>query len=188
MEATNFIEGIINNINDIRNEEFRKANIAYFEKENEKKVLNEETMEFKNFKNKIRKSALLERYKPSNIGKKEYESVNQNIDILEDNIFNNNQEENEATNKLNIEEMDVEKKMELINNFLEKKNIQLDEHNLKKIVGIVNDPNINLKKYLTVSKIYQEVTKISFIKKIEDGSYEVNMSDKKVKNKTQFFK
>jgi hypothetical protein len=56
------------------------------------------------------------------------------------------------------------------------------------IIISTNDPNINLKKYLTISKLYQEVTKISFIKKIEDGSYQIDISDKKPKNKTQFFK
>jgi len=64
----------------------------------------------------------------------------------------------------------------------------LDEINKKKIEDLLNNPEFCLKKYITISKVYQQITKISFLKKIENGTYAVDISDKKTKNKNLFFK
>jgi Mg/Co/Ni transporter MgtE len=58
----------------------------------------------------------------------------------------------------------------------------------QKIESIIDNPAISLKKYITISKMYQQITKIGFIKKLEDGLYIVDISEKKVKNKNIFFK
>jgi hypothetical protein len=191
MEYNNFIENFIKKINDIRNEEFKLHNFSYEERILEKKQLNENPMEFKNYKNIIKKKALLDKIKPGNINKKEYGPNNDNdIDILEDDIFNNNSDETKGEdNKIDIELLDRDKKLELIHDFLQRKNILLNEEELKKIENIIDDPNIPLKKYLNISKIYQQIIKISFIKKLENGTYLIDINqDKTKKSKNYFFK
>ena len=191
MEYNNFIENFIKKINEIRNEEFKLHNFSYEERILEKKQLNENPMEFKNYKNIIKKKALLDKTKPGNINKKEYGPNNDNdIDILEDDIFNNNSDETKGEeNKIDIELLDRDKKLELIHDFLQRKNILLNEEELKKIDDIIDDPNIPLKKYLNISKIYQQIIKISFIKKLENGTYLIDINqDKTKKSKNHFFK
>jgi hypothetical protein len=188
MDSIQFIEEVIAKIDTVRNDEFSKNNFTYQEKPIEKKVLNENLMEFRNFQSKIRKKALLDKLKPSNVGKKEYGGNSENIDILEDDIFNNNNNTQQEEIKIIIDELDRESKLKLINEFIQRKNITLDQMNLQKIESIIDNPSISLKQYITISKMYQQITKIGFIKKLEDGLYVVDISEKKVKNKNVFFK
>ena len=44
-----------------------------------------------------------------------------------------------------------------------------------------------IKKYLNISKVYQQVNKISFIKKLENGSYIVDIVENKPKKTKKFF-
>ena len=188
MDNKIFIPNCIDKINILRKTEFDKYNFVYDEKVIEKKNLNENLMEFKNFQNSIKKKALLEKYKPSNIAKKEYTTTNPNIDILEDDIFNNNFKENKEDEiKLDIQSLDRDKKIELINDFLQRKNILLDESEYKKIEDIVDNTEINIKKYFNISKVYQQINKISFIKKLENGTYIIDISESKAKKTKKFF-
>ena len=168
-----YIDQFINNINILRVEQFEKFSLE--EKPNivPKKESNTNSIEFRSFKSKMIKKALIDKMKPGNIGCKEYESNNV-IDILEDDIFKTNIDDSEDT-KMNVQELPFEKRMELMNDFLERKNITLDEINYEKMKNIVCDENILLKKYINISNVYQHITKISFIKKLEDGSYVVNI-------------
>ena len=189
MEGIEVINNIIEKIKDIREEEFKIHDIAYEEKIIEKKKLSEDIVDIKNFKNKIIKKALQDKNKPSNIGKKEYPSNNDGINILEDDIFSNEFDENPPEeDKLDIEKLDREKKIELIYEYIQRKNIIFDEENSnQKIMDIMDDPNIHLKKYINISKIYQQITKISFIKKLENGMYIINLNDTKVKKSKNLF-
>lgn len=188
MDNKTFIPNFIDKINILRQTEFEKYNFVYDEKVIEKKNLNENLMEFKNFQNSIKKKALLEKYKPGNIAKKEYTTTNPSIDILEDDIFNNSFKENKEDEiKLDILSLDRDKKIELINDFLQRKNILLDEIEYKKIEDIVDNPEINIKKYFNISKVYQQINKISFIKKLENGTYIIDISESKAKKTKKFF-
>lgn len=189
MENIEEINNIIKKINSIRQEEFKKYNIEYEEIKLEKKSISEELLDLKNFKNKIIKKALLDKNKPSNVNKKEYSSNADSINILEDDIFSNEFNENPPEeDKLNIETMDRDKKIELIKEYIQRKNIVFDEENfMEKIVEIIDNNEINLKKYITISKIYQQIIKISFIKKIENGMYIININDNKVKKNKNLF-
>jgi len=188
MDNKIFIPNCIDKINILRKIEFDKYNFVYDEKVIEKKNLNENLIEFKNFQNSIKKKALLEKYKPSNISKKEYATTNPGIDILEDDIFNNSFKENKEDEiKLDILSLDRDKKIVLINDFLQRKNILLDEIEYKKIEDIVDNPEINIKKYFNISKIYQQINKISFIKKLENGTYIIDISENKTKKTKKFF-
>lgn len=190
MENNIFIENFIKKINETRNEQFEKFNFEFEDKIIEKKKVNENLMEFKSFQTTLKKKAKLDKLKPGNIGKKEYGSANDNnIDILEDDIFNNNLNENNEEIKLDIDALDRDKKLELITEFLQRKNIILEEGEIMKIENIIDDPNINLKKYLNISKIYQQIIKIGFIKKLENGFYIVDLDqNKSKKTKNYFFK
>jgi hypothetical protein len=187
MDTKPFIETFIENINKIRNEDFEKNDFKYQEKVITKKSINENSTEFKSFKSTTRKKALLEKTKPGNIGKKEYENIDHGIDILQDDIFNDDSEPASEDSKLDIESLDRDKKLELINDFLQRKNIILDQENLKKIEMIVDDPEITLKKYLNISKIYQQVIKVGFIKKLENGSYIIDLNNNKTKKSKNYF-
>ena len=188
MDHLIFINNLVNNINDIREKEFNKYNFTYKELNLEKKKVNENLMEYRNYKSKMIKKSIKDKMKPSNIGKKEYELGENYINILEDDIFMNDDNEKQDDYKLNIDQLNREEKLKLIHEYLQRKCIDLDDINLKKIEGIVDDSNISIKKYIIVSKMYQQIMKISFIKKIENGTYIVDLSEKKVKNKNIFFK
>jgi hypothetical protein len=189
MEYIEIINNIIDKINNIRIEEFKKYNLEYEEKIIEKKMLNEDLVDIKTFKNKIIKKALQDKNKPSNINKKEYPTNSDCINILEDDIFSNEFDENPPEeDKLDIETMDREKKIELINEFIQRKNIIFDEDNsIEKIIEIIDDETIHLKKYINISKMYQQITKIGFIKKLENGTYIININDTKVKKNKNLF-
>ena len=89
--------------------------------------------------------------------------------------------------KLDISSMDNSKKMELIMEFVKRKNITLEEESIKKIQELVNDEEFPLKKYINVSKIYQQITKIGFIKKLENGSYIIDIQEKKKTKSKNYF-
>ena len=148
--------------------------------------------------------------KPGNMAKGEYDtSVTSGVDILEDDIFNlipppngvgevgvggvgeedadSNDSKEDTKSKIDISLMDREKKINLIREYIVRKNIYLEEEELKKIDDIVDNPEIMLKKYLNISKMYQQITKISFIKKLENGSYIVDISDTKKKINKKYF-
>jgi hypothetical protein len=188
----NFIVEFIKIISDNRNKEFEKFNFKYEDKIIDKKKICENPMEFKKYSLDIKKQSLINKNKPGNIQKKNYEDNNDNVDILEDDIFNNSNNVNNSkidNVKLDIEKIDIDTKKKLIYNYLDLKNIKLDENNLNKIEIIINDVDVNLKKYISISKIYQNITKISFIKKLEDGSYIVDLNIPKTrKSKNVFFK
>ena len=56
-----------------------------------------------------------------------------------------------------------------------------------KIEDIIDNPEINIKKYFNISKVYQQVNKISFIKKLENGTYIIDTSESKSKKTKKFF-
>lgn len=190
MDPTVFLPEFIANINNIRDNEFNKFNFQNNATLVAKKeqVIND-PMEMKAFKHNLHKKASLDKLKPSNVGKKEYETTNigENVDILNSDIFENSQTDTEV--KMDIDSFDVDKKKYLINDFLHRKNIILEESCLKQIDDILNDETISLKKYLSISKLYNQIIKISFIKKLENGSYIIDTNlDKRQKSKKLFLK
>jgi hypothetical protein len=188
MDSVTFIEEMIKNIDTVRNEEFKKHNYTYEDKVIEKKLVNETPMEFKKYQINMKKKALMEKMKPGNINKKEYAINYDNIDILEDNIFNNDINENEVEDiKLDIGLLERDKKLELIKDYIDRKNIILEEGDLKKIEDIVDNTDITLKKYINISKVYKHITKISFIKKLENGGYIIDMNENKSKKTKNYF-
>jgi hypothetical protein len=191
MIESSFVDDFYNNINNLRNEEFKKYNLSYEEKIIEKKPMNENSQELKKHTYNLKKN-LLDKSNGSLLLKKELEKINDssnvNIDILEDDIFQNNSNDSLLDeDKLDITTLDRDKKLTLIHEYLQRKNINLEEADLIKIEEIVDDPNTVLKKYLNISKMYQQITKITFIKKLENGSYIINLNENKPKKSKKYF-
>lgn len=195
IDNDSFIIDFIKNIDRIREDEFTLNNFNYEGKIIEKKNLNENLKEFRQFQNNIKKKAMLEKYKPSNISKKEYDtSVETILDNLDNNIFKDDAENNGQNNGENIEEskidislLDRNSKINLIKEFIYRKNIFLDETEINKIESIIDNPEIQIKKYINISKMYQQITKIGFIKKLENGTYVVDLSESKSKKTKNYF-
>jgi len=191
IDNDSFITDFIKNIDKIRDYEFEINNFNYEGKIVEKKNLNENLKEFRQFQNNIKKKAMLEKYKPANISKKEYDTSAETVlENLENNIFANyeNNEENKGEeSKIDISELDRNSKINLIKEFIYRKNIFLDETEINKIENIIDNPEIQIKKYINISKMYQQITKIGFIKKLENGTYVVDLSESKSKKTKNYF-
>jgi hypothetical protein len=186
MDSTLFINNLISKINETKEYEFKNNNFKYIEVELPKKVVNDNLMEFRNFKSNLIKRSIRDKSKPSFINKKEYETDPSNVNILEDDVFQFN-EESQEKNKLNINEITIEDKQKLINDFLNLKNIKLEEKQINIISQLLADPQFNFKKYITISNTQHQITKIGFLKKMEDGNYLIDLKEKQ-KNKNIFFK
>ena len=188
MASLDILSNFLDNIKNIRTKEFDIENIKCNEKIIEKKPLNENLKEFRDYQLSIKKKALLEKQKPGNYSKKEYEVSSNNIDILEDDIFKNNYHDgDEIPEKKDFFTMEKDIKINLIKEYINRKNINLEESDLEKIFTYIDDPNIMLKKYFSFSQIYQQLTKITFIKKLENGSYTINLEDSKPKKSKKYF-
>ena len=186
MDSTLFIDNYILNLNKIQEIEFNKYNFTYTEPETTKKTINDNLMDFRNFKTSLIKRSIKDKSKPSFANKKEYEVDTNNINILEDDIFQLNEEIQESS-KLDISNITVDDKKKLIDEFISRKSITLNEEQINSIYKLLNDTEFNFKKYITISKVQHQITKISFIKKAEDGSYLLDFKEKQ-KNKNVFFK
>jgi len=184
----NKIEDIKSSFEEIRNNEFELNNFKYKKPELIKKDINVDTVDFKNYQSSIRKKAMSDKNKPSNMFKNDIETTdNSNINIIDDPIFNSQEVEESSQEKIDISTLDRDNKLNLINNYLKKKSIKLDEANMLKIESIIDNPDISLKKYITISKLYQDISKISFIKKVDETNYAVILDDKVKKGKSSSF-
>jgi hypothetical protein len=188
----NKIEDIKSSFEKLRNNEFEKIDFGYKEIQIIKKDINVDTKDFKNFQSTIRKKALMEKNKPSNIFKKDVDTTdNDKINIIDDPIFSSHEVNEEVIEeKIDISILNREEKLLLIHNYLKKKSIKLDEENMLKIENIIDNPDIILRKYITISKMYQDISKISFIRKIDETNYAVILEDSKSKKakSVSFFK
>lgn len=184
----NKIEEIKSSFEKLRNNEFEINNFKYINPELVKKDINVDTVDFKNYQSSIRKKAMSEKNKPSNMFKNDIETTdNTNINIIDDPIFNSEDVEESSQEKIDITSLDRETKLKLIHNYLKKKSIKLDEANMLKIENIIDNTEILLRKYITISKLYQDISKISFIKKVDESNYAVILDDKVKKSKTSSF-
>jgi hypothetical protein len=185
----NKIEEIKSSFENLRNNEFEINNFKYIKPELVKKDINVDTVDFKHYQSAIRKKAMSEKNKPSNMFKNDIETTENNkINIIDDPIFDSiNEVEESSQEKIDITSLDRENKLKLIHDYLKKKSIKLDESNMLKIENIIDNPEISLRKYITISKLYQDISKISFIKKIDETSYAVILDDKVKKGKTSSF-
>lgn len=147
------------------------------------------TIDYKVYKNN-RIKTLLSKNKIKS--KKEEDPINEinilTLKTMADNV--NNSEENSTTD---IDKMPVDLKYELIEKYIQKKNINLNEDDIDKLNELLNDENIKLNKYISVSNVFGDITKISFlVKNKETNEYYIDINNlknsKKNINKKKFLK
>lgn len=100
-----------------------------------------------------------------------------NIDLNDMNIYNKESFEI-STTKIVFNELSIKDKLLLINNYLKTKNIMLDVDEKNKIIEKINDASFDFKGYITISKVYKTITKMTFLKRQEGNIYYVDFTKK----------
>jgi len=184
MDYNLFINNFIENINNLNHRDFNKNNFEYVIKTREKKELNENPMILREYKSSMAKSI---KKKVKSDDYVDINSTNLNIDLFDTNNINTFNKKEVDDNQNNFYDLDKENKIEYIKDYMSRKKIYIEINHFSKINDIVEDNEL-LKKYITISKQHNQISKISFFKKREDGSYFIDLIISKKKNKVVFFK
>ena len=207
MNANNFVENFIDELDTINQEEFKKNNYSVKKKIRVKKELNENPLLLKEYKaNRIetlkKKNKLIKKENFVDIDNKvdidifNKENINLVVNSPEviskkNNDSNNSMDSEEIQmkkeNDLNFYELDKENKMNLIKDYMSRKKIYVEHEEFSKIDSII-DNNELLKKYISITKVHKQISKITFFKKKDDFSYNIDFQIPKKKNKISFFK
>jgi len=190
MDNIQLIEETIQKINDIRETEFKINNHVNIEKKVELKEVNANINDFRNFKSGLIKRSIRDKSKPFYQGKQEYEVDTSGTNILKDDIFeiHDGTEEKQKEKTQNMDILTKEEKMNLIKEFISRKSIEIEENQIQRIEDMLDNPEFSFKKNIVLSKTYNQISKILFLKKLENGSHIVDFSTNKHKNKNIFFK
>ena len=184
MDYNLFINNFIENINNLNHRDFNKNNFKYEIKTREKKDLNENPMILREYKSSmaksIKKKEKLDNYININ-------TINNDIDLFDTNNINTFDKKELEDNQNNFYDLNKENKIEYIKDYMSRKKIYIEINQFSKIDDIIEDNEL-LKKYITISKQHNQISKISFFKKKEDGSYFIDLVISKKKNKVIFFK
>lgn len=192
MSDTSIINNIINDYDKIM--ESKNPSIEFTKKQNQNQNQNQEdkkisdpnySIDYKVYKNNRIKTLLSKN--------KIRKSMNDDQTEKEMNILTLNLYTDSSTNNLNdIDKMSFEEKYNLIERYIKKKNILLSEIDRNRINDILVDDTIILKKYISVSAVFGDITKISFIvKNKEMNEYYIDLNNLKTikkENKKRFLK
>ena len=212
MNANNFVENFIDQLDTINQEEFKKNNYSVKKKIRVKKELNENPLLLKEYKaNRIetlkKKNKLIKKENFVDIDNKvdidifNKENINLIVNSYEDSPEviskkNKGSEESMDTeeevsmkkeNDLDFYELDKENKMNLIKDYMSRKKIYVEHEEFAKIDSII-DNNDLLKKYISITKVHKQISKITFFKKKDDFSYNIDFQIPKKKKQISFFK
>ena len=170
MDTTLFVENYINNLN-----EFNENNIKKFDYKLKEILPQKESKEIISYKE----------MKNFTDSRKKYYQQNSNIEYEQDiDIFKNNIIETDEK-QTNFYDLNFEKKIDHILDYMKRKKIKLN-CDLNIINNIVNDNNL-LKKYITIDKTYNIISKITFFKKMETGDYNIILENSNKRTKKNFF-
>ena len=202
MNSELFIDNLINHIDDLNHHSFNKNNFIIKKKIRIKKEINENPLILKEYK-----ANRIESMKKNNklIKKENFIDINNKIDIDIFDKRNINQENNQNNNtikthdntlitddnnnSLSISFYDLNKddKLNLIKDFMSRKKIYIETNEFEKINEII-DNNELLKKHISITKLHNQISKISFFKKKDDFSYYIDFNIQKKKKQISFFK
>lgn len=209
MNANNFVENFIDQLDTINQEEFKKNNYSIKKKIRVKKELNENPLLLKEYKaNRIetlkKKNKLIKKENFVDIDNKvdidifNKENINLVVNSPEDSseiISEKNKNSKDADeevsmkkeNDLDFYELDKENKINLIKDYMSRKKIYVEHEEFAKIDSII-DNNDLLKKYISITKVHKQISKITFFKKKDDFSYNIDFQIPKKKKQISFFK
>lgn len=180
------MEQLINNLKNIREAEFN--DLKYIPDVDELETLKSSKKDSVTYpgiqKNKINLSTISTKRKKqasSNelliYGVNDIVSEIKTIDLNDMNIYNKEAFEI-STTKLIFNDLSIKDKLLLINNYLKTKNIMLDVDEKNKIIEKINDSSFDFKSYITISKVYRTITKMTFLKRQEGNIYYVDFTKK----------
>lgn len=184
MDSSLYLENYINKVNKFNIDELKKYN---FKEENiirEKKEINPNNRELRDYNSKRYKS-LKDNNLNNDVYKLDEDGIeNNNIDLFDGKNFNLNDNSVEVE-KINFAELELDKKKEYIYKYIHRKKYQIEELELNKFYSIIDD-NDKLKKYITFSSELNQIMKISCLKKKEDGTLYFIEENSKLKKKNIF--
>ena len=208
MNSITFIENFIDQIDTINQEEFKKNNYNIKKKIRIKKEINENPLLLKEYKaNRIetlkKKNKLIKKENFVDIDNKVNIDIfnKENINLVETSSetsqeltskkekqsIESEEIEMKKENNLDFYELDKENKINLIKDYMSRKKIYIEHEEFEKIDSII-DNNELLKKYISITKVHKQISKITFFKKKDDFSYMIDFQIPKKKKQISFFK
>ncbi len=191
MEYELFINNLVNKTQKIKEENYTKYGYIepIFKKEVKVVDYNKEnfrnSVDFKSFNMDLKKQAKYEKTKPGKAKIIDYEEDDdcKKVNLLTDDIFETNVKPEDMKVKIDVKEMSMKDLMKEIYKFIQKKNIYLSDDDMQSIKNNIEDPVFEREKYIKYSKSTKMLSKLEFIKKNEDGLYEVDFDLEKKEEK-----
>lgn len=171
MNIESFVDNYIDNLNSIN-----ESNIKKYDYELIEKLKPKETKEIKSYKEMKKFTDSRKKFydKQTNIDNEE------NFDIFENNNINI------GNSSMNFFDLEPEKKLNHIIDYIKRKKYKLS-CDLNKIDYLLYDNDL-LKKYISIDKTFNIINKISFLKKMETGDYDIVLNNNTKKTtKKKFF-
>ena len=170
MDTKIYVEKYINHLNNLNEENIK--NYKYDLKEDLPEKKPTEIKSYKEMKN-------------FTDSRKKFYEKNTNLEKEQIfNIFENNSIKTDEK-QINFYDLDYDNKISHITDYMKRKKIKLDV-DLDSIKEII-DNNDLLKKYISIDKTYNMISKISFFKKMEDGNYTIKLDINNKRTKKNFF-
>ncbi len=188
------IEGMIQKMEKIRNEEFEKMGYVFQGFEKKEKEFRECKMELRDYQQKMRKQVILNRGKSSKNEFIEHETVFEgcdDINLFEDDLFQLaevdesgklKEEKKQRVVKKKVTDYTDEELKDMIDTYIKKKNIDLDGK-LKKQLEEILQGERDWKKYIHLNG--ESIHKIDFIRKGEYRDVYIEMEDENTKSKEE---
>jgi hypothetical protein len=176
MDIDNFINNYINQLNELNENNIKKYNIKVKHEENNEDNDNIKVKEITTSKELKKFYETRKKYYDKNTDM----SNQQIINIFEENII--------KTDETNINFFDLESdvKMNYILDYIKRKKYKLCVNIYEKIEPIIDNNEI-LKKYISIDKTFNIISKISFLKKMDTGDYDIIFDNNIKKTKKKFF-
>lgn len=160
-----YISQLRNRIERINKNEFEIHEFEYEEYRKKEKEFIEKRIDMIEYLKMMRKQSLLNKNKSARMDEIiESDTLeNAHVDIFDENLFQVNQEE--EIKKKKVEDYTVDELKIKIGEYMKRKNIRLNEIERSKLNELYETENFEWKKYLSISKELQSITKIDFFKK-----------------------
>ena len=189
-----YLDQLFSKMNNVIHSELNNHNIHIETTNEEKTNVLRNNIQFSIFKKELYQKTKVDKFKPSNMNKKEIQTVFENeneVDIFNDDIFvidkNDNNSKEKKKDKIKFMDFDKNIRDKKIRDFIEHKNIEFDEVDTNLLNDLINDDNFKWDQFITMNN--NDIFKIKFIKKNEYGLFFIEFDDPDEKKiKKSFFK